>query len=82
MARRVKVRTGVTMMVVGWVMFALGVATLGGMSPDDPRWLFMAVTIITWLNVFVVIAGAAFLAEGSIVGRMAKQGGDEKAEER
>jgi uncharacterized membrane protein len=81
MERGVKVRTGVAMMVVGWVMFALGVSTLGGMSHDDPRWLFMAVTIITWLNVFVVIAGAAFLAEGSIVRRMARRHGDDETTE-
>jgi hypothetical protein len=78
MERGVKVRTGAMMMVVGFVMFALGVSTLGGMSPDDPHWLFMAVMIITWLNVFVVIAGMAFLAEGSIVRRMARYHGDDE----
>ncbi|MFH0815958.1 MAG: hypothetical protein V1934_03980 [Methanobacteriota archaeon] len=81
MVRTVKVRTGVMMMLVGFLMFALGVATLGDMSPDDPRWLVMAVTIITWLNVFVVIAGMAFLAEGAMIRSVARQFGDDKLEE-
>ena len=78
MERGVKVRTGVAMMVIGWIMFALGVSTLGEMSPEDPHWLYMAVMVITWLNVFVVIAGMAFLAEGSIVRAMARYHGDDE----
>jgi hypothetical protein len=78
MARVVKVRTGVAMMLVGFAMFWLGVATLDGMSPGDPHWLFMAVTVITWSMVFVVIAGVAFLAEGALVRRFARQHGDDE----
>jgi len=59
--RRFSVGKGLLTMALGWMSFVLGLIFLGSVTPDDPRWFVMLVIVLTWMSVFVVIAGCAFV---------------------
>ena len=73
MRRRYDLSRGLLAMVMGYVAFMLGLMVLSTSNSSDPHWFVMLVMILTWLSVFVVLAGFTYISCGILAKKMVRQ---------